>query len=59
MNAACSAGTSPANESWNLSRFKNKNTSTGRRIGGCGPSCGKPAIHVFTDSRWSGTNAAM
>ena len=22
-------------------------------------SCGKPAINVFTDSRWSGMNAAM
>ena len=57
MNAASSAGTSPAKESWNLSRSNNKNPSTGGRIGGCGASGGKPARSVLTDSPWSGANA--
>ena len=44
MNAACSALTSPANEAWNFSRSRNRKPSTGGRIGGCGPSGGKPYI---------------
>src|SRR4029453_8493922 len=58
-NAASSAGRSPAKESWNLSRSRNKTPLTGGRIAGCGPSVGKPARSVLTDSSLSGTNAQM
>jgi hypothetical protein len=46
MNAARPAGRSPANEAWNLSRSSNRKPSRGGRIGGCGPSAGKPAKRV-------------
>src|SRR5712691_553145 len=59
MNAAWSAGRSPAKEAGNLSRSRKRKPSLGGRIGGCGPSAGKPAMSVLTDSPWSGANAAM
>src|SRR6266540_40867 len=59
MNAACSAGMSAANESWNLPRSKNRKPSCGGRIGGTGAPGGGSAISVFTDSPASGANAAM
>jgi hypothetical protein len=59
MNAASPAGTSPANESWNFSRSKNKNPSWGGRIGGTGAPGGGSAMSVLTDSPLSGANAAM
>ena len=59
MNAACAAGTSPANEAGNLSRSRNKKPVLGGRIGGCGPSAGKPAMSELTDSLLSGANAVM
>jgi hypothetical protein len=57
MNAACPAGRSPAKEAANLSRSRNKKPSTGGRIGGCGPSAGKPAMRALTDSPLSGAKA--
>src|SRR5260221_10720833 len=36
MNAACSAGTSPANEAWNFARSRKRKPSLGGRIGGGG-----------------------
>src|SRR5215467_2071978 len=59
MKAACSAGRSAANEAWNLSRSRNKNPSAGGRIGGSGAPGGGLAMSVFTDSPWSGANAAI
>src|SRR5260370_5793382 len=53
MNAARSAGRSPANAAGNLSRSKNKKPSLGGRIGGPGTSVGNPARRVLTDcSAW-------
>src|SRR4051794_8721138 len=40
MNAACSAGTSPANDAANFSRSRNKKPSCGGRIGGGGGAGG-------------------
>src|SRR5947209_19563758 len=57
MNAARSAGKSPANDAWNFSRSRNRKPSLGGRIGGCGASGGKLARSVFTDSPLSGANA--
>src|SRR5689334_9274539 len=57
MNAAWAAGRSPANEAWNLSRSRNRNPSAGGRIGGWGPSAGKPAMRLLTDSPLSGAKA--
>src|SRR6266498_467634 len=59
MNAASSAGRSPANDAWNFSRSKNRKPSVGGRIGGTGAPGGGSAISVFTDSPLSGANAAM
>jgi hypothetical protein len=50
MNAASRAGTSAANASANFSRSRNRNPYMGGRIGGWGPSVGKPPISVLTDS---------
>src|SRR5258706_4100129 len=58
MNAAWAADTSPANDAANLSRSRNKNPSTGGRIGGTGAPGGGSAMRVFTDSPLSGANAA-
>src|SRR5215469_10029217 len=57
MNAAWLSGRSAANEAWNLSRYRK--SSRGGRIGGCGPSAGKPAMSEPTDSSLSGANAQM
>src|SRR5450755_2157964 len=46
MKAARSAGRSPANDAWNLSRSRKRKPSFGGRIGGCGASAGKPARSV-------------
>jgi len=59
MNAARSAGRSAAKAAWNLSRSRNRKPSRGGRIGGCGPSAGKLAMSVVTDSSLSGANAVM
>src|SRR5260370_37175083 len=59
MNAARSAGRSPANEAWNLSPSRNRKPSLGGRIGGPGTSDGKPAGSVVTDSPASGAHAAV
>jgi hypothetical protein len=59
MKAARPAGTSAANEAWNLSRSRNRKPSLGARIGGCGPSAGKPEMSALTDSPLSGAKAAM
>src|SRR3954447_1127164 len=59
MNAARSAGRSPANDAWNFSRSRNRNPSCGGRIGGTGAPGGGSAIRVFTDSPLSGAKAAM
>src|SRR5664279_5426908 len=59
MNAASSAGRSPANEGGKFSRSKNRKPSLGGRIGGPGTSDGKPAMSVLTDSPASGANATM
>src|ERR687891_987257 len=49
-NAACSAGTSPANDAWNFSRSRSKKPSLGGRIGGTEAPGGGSAISVLTDS---------
>jgi hypothetical protein len=54
MKAASSAGRSPAKELANFCRSRSRNPSTGGRMGGRGPPCGKPAISVLTDSPVSG-----
>src|SRR3989454_12583888 len=59
MKAACSAGTSPANEAANFSRSKSRKPSFGGRIGGTGTPGGGLAIRGLTDSPLSGANAAM
>src|SRR5688572_11625748 len=59
MNAALSAGTSSANDAANFSRSRNKNPSTGGRIGGTAAPSGGFAISDETDSPVSGANAAM
>ncbi len=59
MNAAWSAGRSPAKEAWNLSRSRKRKPSLGGRIGGYGAPGGGSAISVLTDSPLSGANAAM
>src|SRR5258708_7691535 len=59
MNAACSAGTSPANEAWDFARSRKRKPSLGGRIGGTGAPGGGLAISVLTDSPRSGANAAM
>ena len=43
----------------NLLRSRNRNPSTGGRIGGTGPSGGRSASSELTDSPASGANAAM
>src|SRR5215470_5303448 len=59
MNSAVSGSRSPANEAWNFARSRKRNPSCGGRIGGRGPSDGKPLITVDTDSPASGAKAAM
>src|SRR3954466_13982377 len=59
MKAASPAGTSAANESANLSRSRNRNPSSGGRIGGTGAPGTGFAISVLTDSPVSGAKAAM
>src|SRR5262249_25555020 len=59
MNAACSGGKSPANESANFARSRGRNPLCGGRIGGTGAPCGGFAISVWTDSPLSGANAVM
>ncbi|MDX6291302.1 MAG: hypothetical protein QOH50_377 [Kribbellaceae bacterium] len=59
MNAACSAGMSPANDAGNFSRSWNRKPSFGGRIGDTGASGRGSAMSVFTDSPSSGANAAM
>src|SRR5438309_8726814 len=59
MKAACSAGTSPANEAANFWRSKSRKPSFGGRIGGTGAPGGGLAIRVLTDSPLSGANAVM
>src|SRR6202522_630698 len=59
INAAWPAGRSPAKDARNLSRSSDRKPSLGGRIGGCGPSAGKPAMSVLTDSPLSGAEAAM
>jgi hypothetical protein len=57
MNAATAGATSPANEAANLPRSRNRNPSTGGRIGGTGAPGGGLAISEFTDSPLSGAKA--
>src|SRR3984893_15173557 len=59
MNAACSAGRSPAKEAANFSRSRSRNPSFGGRIGGTGAPGGGLAMRVLTDSPLSGANAEM
>src|SRR6266478_4787906 len=59
MKAACSAGTSPANEAANFSRSKSRKPSFGGRIGGTGAPGGGLAIRVLTDSPLSGAKPVM
>lgn len=59
MNAACSAGRSPANDAGNCSRSRNRKPSFGGRVGRTGAPGGGSAMSVFTDSPASGANAAM
>src|ERR671921_1935327 len=59
MNAASSALTSAANDSWNFSRSRNRKPSRGGRIGGIGAPGGGSEMRVFTDSLLSGAKAAM
>src|SRR6516225_1316131 len=58
MNAARASGRSAANEAWNLSRSRSRKPSRGGRIGGCGPSAGKPAMSEPADSSLSGAKGA-
>src|SRR5260221_4717380 len=50
MNAACSAGTSPANEAWNFARSRKRKPSLGGRIGGAGAAGGGAAISALSHS---------
>jgi len=59
MKAASSAGRSAAKEPANFSRSRNRNPSTGGRIGGSGPSVGNVPSSVLTDSPLSGAKAEM
>jgi hypothetical protein len=59
MKAASCAGRSAANDCANLSRSRNRNPSTGARIGGTGAPGGGSEINALTDSPASGANAAM
>src|SRR5215472_18179384 len=59
MNSAWARGRSPAKDSGNLSRSRNRKPLTGGRIGGTGAPGGGSAIKVATDSPFSGANAAM
>src|SRR5258705_59908 len=59
MNAALSASTSPANDSWNLLLSRSRKPSCGGKIGGTGAPGGGSLMRVFTDSPWSGAKAAM
>src|SRR3954468_15509149 len=58
MNAAFSASTSAANESWNFVLSRKRNPSCGGKIGGTGASGGGSLISEATDSPLSGANAA-
>src|SRR5207253_3173877 len=59
INAAFSAPTSAANESWNFVLSRKRYPSCGGKIGGTGASGSGSLISEATDSPLSGANAAM
>jgi len=59
MNSACAGSRSPANDSANVSLSRARKPLRGGRMGGTGAPGGGSAMRVWTDSPWSGANAAM
>src|SRR6266404_2438494 len=59
INAALSASTSAAKDAANFSRLRNRNPSTGGRIGGTGAPAGGSLISDETDSPLSGAKAVI